>query len=87
AAFEGAYEEMWAQDVGVMAGYHAGASAAAAQLTSWQQSLSSALGLPQNIGVGNNGSGNVGNGNHGDANVGNGNAGNSNVGSGNTGSS
>ena len=30
------YEEMWAQDVAAMVGYHGQASAAAAQLTSWQ---------------------------------------------------
>jgi PPE-repeat protein len=52
AAAEAEYEQMWAQDVAAMAGYHAGASAAAAQLAPWQQSLhnlatrlASALGL------------------------------------------
>jgi PPE-repeat protein len=52
AAAEADYERMWAQDVAAMAGYHAGASAAAAQLAPWQQSLhnlasrlASALGL------------------------------------------
>jgi PPE-repeat protein len=52
AAVEAEYEQMWAQDVAAMAGYHAGASAAVAQLPSWQQSLrglasrlGSALGL------------------------------------------
>jgi PPE-repeat protein len=39
AAVEGEYEQMWAQDVAAMAGYHAGASAAATQLAPWQQSL------------------------------------------------
>ncbi|ARG56014.1 PPE family protein [Mycobacterium kansasii] len=39
AAVESEYEEMWAQDVAAMAGYHAGASAAAAQLDPWLQSL------------------------------------------------
>ena len=39
AATEANYEQMWAQDVAAMAGYHAGASAAAAQLAPWQQSL------------------------------------------------
>ncbi|BBZ39527.1 hypothetical protein MCNS_25900 [Mycobacterium conspicuum] len=39
AATESHYEQMWAQDVAAMAGYHAGASAAAAQLAPWQQSL------------------------------------------------
>ncbi len=41
AAVEAEYEQMWAQDVTAMAGYHAGASAAAAQLGPWQQSLHS----------------------------------------------
>jgi PPE-repeat protein len=52
AAAEAEYEQMWAQDVAAMAGYHAGASAAVAQLAPWQQSLhnlatrlASALGL------------------------------------------
>jgi PPE-repeat protein len=35
AAAEAAYEEMWAQDVSAMVGYHGGVSAAAAQLSSW----------------------------------------------------
>jgi PPE-repeat protein len=39
AAVEAEYEQMWAQDVAAMAGYHAGASAAIAQLPAWQQSL------------------------------------------------
>ncbi len=39
AAAEAEYEGMWAQDVAAMAGYHVGASAAAAQLAPWQQSL------------------------------------------------
>ncbi|WP_188113197.1 PPE family protein, partial [Mycobacterium simiae] len=41
AAAEGVYEEMWAADVAAMVGYHGGVSAAAAQLASWQGSLSS----------------------------------------------
>ena len=52
AAVEAEYEQMWAQDVAAMAGYHAGASAAAAQLPPWQQAvhglatrLAAALGL------------------------------------------
>jgi len=52
AAAEAEYEQMWAQDVAAMAGYHAGASAAAAQLPQWQQAvhglagrLAAALGL------------------------------------------
>src|SRR5271168_3494124 len=39
AAAEAEYEQMWAQDVAAMAGYHAGASAAAAQLAPELQSL------------------------------------------------
>ena len=39
AAVEAEYEQMWAQDVAAMAGYHSGASAAATQLAPWQQSL------------------------------------------------
>lgn len=44
AAVEAQYEQMWAQDVEAMAGYHAGASAAVAQLTPWQQMLSTLSG-------------------------------------------
>jgi PPE family len=36
AATETQYEAMWAQDVAAMSGYHAGATAVAAQLTSHQ---------------------------------------------------
>jgi len=36
AAVESDYEQMWAQDVAAMAGYHAGASAAATGLSPWQ---------------------------------------------------
>ncbi|WP_141214086.1 PPE family protein, partial [Mycobacterium marinum] len=47
AAAEGVYEEMWAADVAAMAGYHGGASAAAAQLSSWQGMVSGVLsGVP-----------------------------------------
>jgi PPE-repeat protein len=52
AAVEAEYEQMWAQDVAAMVGYHAGASAVAAQLPQWQQlvhglasRLAAALGL------------------------------------------
>jgi len=51
AAAEAEYEQMWAQDVAAMAGYHAGASAAAAQLPPLQRlhglatRLAAALGL------------------------------------------
>ncbi|WP_139822451.1 PPE family protein, partial [Mycobacterium lacus] len=39
AATEAAYEQMWAQDVTAMAGYHAGASAAVSALTPFTQPL------------------------------------------------
>lgn len=39
AAAEAAYEQMWAQDVAAMGGYHASASATVAQLGSWEQAL------------------------------------------------
>lgn len=45
AATEGAYEEMWAQNVAALSGYHGGASAAVAQLAPWQQ-LPSAQATP-----------------------------------------
>ena len=41
AAAESNYEQMWAQDVAAMIGYHGGASAAAAQLPSWQAAVQS----------------------------------------------
>ncbi|ETW21860.1 hypothetical protein MGAST_23400 [Mycobacterium gastri 'Wayne'] len=41
AATEAEYEQMWAEDVAAMAGYHGGASAAAAQLSPWGQALQS----------------------------------------------
>jgi len=41
AAVESDYEQMWAQDVAAMAGYHAGASAAATALPPWEQALNS----------------------------------------------
>ena len=37
AAVEAEYEQMWAQDVAAMMGYHAAASATGAQLTPWEQ--------------------------------------------------
>jgi PPE-repeat protein len=52
AAAESEYEQMWAQDVAALVGYHAGASAAAEQLGALSQvhglatRLASALGLP-----------------------------------------
>jgi PPE-repeat protein len=43
AAAESTYEQMWAQDVAAMIGYHGGASAAAAELSSWSAAVQ---GLP-----------------------------------------
>ncbi len=45
AATEAHYEQMWAQDVAAMVGYHAGASAAAAKLTPWMSALPNLPGL------------------------------------------
>ena len=45
AAIEAAYEHMWAHDVTVMSGYHAGASATVAQLGQWEQDLEQLTGL------------------------------------------
>ncbi|MBX9640420.1 MAG: PPE family protein [Mycobacteriaceae bacterium] len=39
AAIEGAYDELWAQNVSALVGYHGAASAAAAQITPWQEAL------------------------------------------------
>ncbi|WP_415823569.1 PPE family protein, partial [Mycobacterium basiliense] len=75
---ESVYERMWAQDVAAMLGYHAEASAAAAQLSP----AASVQELFANLGLGNTGTGNVGNGNTGFSNLGNGNIGNRNVGGG-----
>lgn len=101
AAAEAAYEQMWAQDVAAMAGYHAEATTVAAQLAG----AYAATGLPglsidwtngtfnlgsgntgvNNIGFGNIGNGNIGVGNRGDGNIGFQNRGNGNVGLINTG--
>lgn len=101
AAAEAAYEQMWAADVEVMAGYHAAASDVVAQLSG----LYAATGLPalsidwqhgtfnlgsgnkgvNNIGFNNTGNGNLGIGNRGDGNIGVQNVGNRNIGLGNTG--
>ena len=86
ASTEGQYEEMWAQDVAAMVGYHAGASAAAAQLTSPIQLSELALSTFTNVGFLNIGFGNVGIGNTGIGNVGIDNFGTFNVGIGNNGS-
>ena len=90
AAAEAEYEQMWAQDVAAMSGYHAGASTAAAQLSSWQGSLQSVPGqlasaFTGNVLPGNTGNSNVGGGNTGNGNWGSGNVGNANVGGGNSG--
>ncbi|VBA41068.1 putative PPE family protein PPE42 [Mycobacterium attenuatum] len=45
AAIEGAYDELWAQNVTALVGYHGGASAVAAQLMPWQQALQNLGGL------------------------------------------
>ena len=45
AAVESDYEQMWAQDVAAMAGYHVGASAAATALPSWLTNIQSELQL------------------------------------------
>src|ERR1700761_2642555 len=91
ASVESQYEQMWAQDVAAMTGYHSGASAAVSQLTSWETSLQNlpalASGIPgPNLGLGNIGALNVGSGNTGSFNVGDGNTGNANLGLGNYGS-
>src|SRR6185437_7958010 len=83
---------MWAADVSAMSGYHAGVSAAAAQLSPAAGLQDSLAGLP-NLGVGNKGgTGNIGSGNTGSGNIGggNGNTGtsaNGNIGSGKQGNS
>src|ERR1700690_3701850 len=79
AATESQYEEMWAQDVSAMVGYHGGASAAAAQLTTPAQAVQNL----QNFGFGNIGSGNFGLFNTGTLNFGIGNTGTLNFGIGN----
>ncbi|HET7072903.1 MAG TPA: PPE family protein, partial [Mycobacterium sp.] len=99
AAAEAEYEQMWAQDVAAMSGYHLGASAAT-QLAPWAQLLQSlqaelssayaASGLPEisvdlATGTFNVGSGNVGVDNIGSGNIGNGNIGVANLGNGNVG--
>jgi PPE-repeat protein len=86
AATEGQYEQMWAQDVAAMVGYHGGASAAAAQLATPAAALQNLRGLAAadtNTGYGNIGAGNVGFFNAGIGNVGIGNSGYLNAGIGN----
>lgn len=70
AAAEAAYEEMWAQDVAAMFGYHSGASVVAAALSPWEQLLQNAPALSPLAAIGNLGAGNLGFGNTGIANLG-----------------
>lgn len=89
---EAAYEQMWAADVAAMFGYHADASAAAAQLAPWQQILES-LGIQMSNGQitftlpGTTQGFNLGfgYGNAGNNNIGLGNLGSGNIGFGNSG--
>lgn len=97
---EAAYEQMWALDVAAMFGYHADASAAAAQLAPWQQVLQAfgfhfnshghiTLGAPGGASAGGGStqsSSGSGLGNSGSQNLGSGNTGNNNLGFGNLGS-
>ena len=46
AAAETEYEQMWAQDIAAMFGYHSSSSAAVAQLGPWEQALQNLPGLP-----------------------------------------
>lgn len=46
AAAEAAYEQMWAQDVAAMSGYHSSAATTVAQLAPWEQALQDLPGLP-----------------------------------------
>ena len=80
AAAESQYEQMWAQDVAAMVGYHGGASAAAAQLTS---QAFQAIPSGPNYGYGNVGSLNFGFFNNGFSNLGIANQGSYNLGIGN----
>ncbi|BDN81045.1 hypothetical protein NJB1907Z4_C12600 [Mycobacterium pseudoshottsii] len=74
-AAEGQYEQMWAQDVAAMVGYHGGASSAAASLPSGLQQILQSL---PNLGLGNKGNANLGSGNTGIGNIGVGNSGEGN---------
>jgi PPE-repeat protein len=74
AAIESQYEQMWAQDVSAMVGYHGGASAAAAQLAVPLQALQNLPGMAanaaMNVGYGNIGNSNLGFFNNGIYNIG-----------------
>jgi len=88
AAAESQYEEMWAQDVAAMVGYHGGASAAAAQLTTPAQTFQTLAANPAagfNFGLFNDGVDNVGFFNTGNFNEGLFNGGNYNFGIANSG--
>jgi PPE-repeat protein len=94
AESESQYQQMWAQDVAAMVGYHGGASAAAAQLMTSAQDLQNLPSLAANVaaqingintGYGNIGNQNLGLYNNGYNNVGIGNAGTANIGCWNTG--
>ncbi|OBI88596.1 PE-PPE domain-containing protein [Mycobacterium asiaticum] len=86
AAAEAAYEQMWAHDVAVMAGYHADASAVVDQLArAYAATGLPALTVDWQHGTFNFGSGNTGVNNIGFNNAGNGNIGIANRGDGNIG--
>lgn len=89
AETESQYEQMWAQDVAAMVGYHGGASVAAAQLMTPAQALQNlptmAANAAASIGYGNIGNDSIGFFNNGIYNVGIGNNGTANFGIGNTG--
>ncbi|WP_142926590.1 PPE family protein, partial [Mycobacterium marinum] len=94
ATVEAEYEQMWAQDVAAMFGYHTGASAAVAALTPFTQVLQSPaaaavqtaiIDFPGRTNIFNAGLGNLGVGNVGFASVGDGNVGGGNLGDGNVG--
>ncbi len=89
AAAEAQYEEMWAQDVSAMVGYHGAASAVATELAPMAQALQSLPGLPFSLGLGSaGGTGNLGGGNTGgNTNPGSGSVGGGNLGSGSNGNS
>jgi PPE-repeat protein len=72
AATESQYEQMWAQDVAAMVGYHGGASAAAAQLAAATELTIQDV---PNLRYGNVGNGNIGTLNIGLGNTGTGNSG------------
>ncbi|OBK46149.1 PPE family protein [Mycobacterium sp. 1081908.1] len=89
AETESQYEQMWAQDVAAMVGYHGGASVAAAQLGAPMQALQNLPGMvanaAANVGYGNIGTDNLGFFNNGAYNVGIGNIGTIEFGINNTG--